>query len=171
MPVTRKNKNVSRSPHQNWWLLVHSYDINGPIFRNEHFWCEPTNEWVKQPKEATLYRSKEEAFLQSGKLAQRNILSRAVRADRINNPVTPNTVVVNHMLEAASVPMTVVKSVDGKVVLSSVSPEGTSSLTVNLENYVRWVKNYDLEVIWDPDAGEMPESNESYLISVGLHNE
>lgn len=170
MSVNRKNKNVSKNPDQNWWLLVHSYDINGPIFRNEHFWCEPTNAWVKIPKEATLYRSKEEAFLQSGKLAQRNILSRAVRADRINNPVTPHTVVINHMLEVAT-PMTVVKSVDGKILLSSVSVDGTNNLTVNLENFVRWVKNYDLEVIWDPDTCEVPESNENYLFAVGLHNE
>ena len=78
MTINRNKRHQTKGQGQSWWLLVHSYDVNGPIKRNEHFWSEITSSWVKIPKEASLYKSREEALLQAGRLAQKYILAKAV---------------------------------------------------------------------------------------------
>jgi hypothetical protein len=169
MPTNNRNTAGARAGELNWWILVHSYDVNGPIVRGEHFWNESTGSWVKAQRDATVYKERIDALHQSGKLAQRNILTRIVRVDRFETPVTPNTVVLDQTKhDVDPVPMIVVASKeDGTVAMNAAASDG-KSMVVKFDNFVRWIRDGELRVVWDPDRREVPSTPEDYLISIGV---
>jgi len=170
MPMNNRIATLRRAGEMNWWILVHSYDVNGPIIKGEHFWNESTGSWVKVKRDATVYKERVDALHQSGKLAQRNILTRIVRVDRFETPVTPNTVVLDRTKhDVDPVPMIVVASKeDGTIAMNYVANEERSMMIVKFDNFIRWIRDGELQVVWDPDRKEVPSSPEEYLTSIGI---
>lgn len=172
MTTKRNNSSRDREHELHWWILVHSYDVNGPIAQGKHFWSDITGAWVKSKRDATLYKDRPDALLQSGKLAQRNILTRIVRVDRVETPVTFNTVVLDHTrVSQDPTPMTVINSSEGQVIMSYNTDAGPSTVTMKFDNYVQWIRDGDLQVVWDPDRKEVPESADDYFVSIGVYKD